>query len=117
MSGVPMKTLSERIASTRTKTAYAPHANRAIVIALRTDIQGALNDGWSVLAIYKTLYEEGRLTFSYQAFRRHVNRLLLGKCQIEKRGPALSKGRTSTLPPKPLSGFSFNASINKEDLL
>lgn len=79
----PVKTLSERIAEG--VHGRAPYSNRAIVLALREDIQEAFDDGWSVLAVYKTLYAEGTLTFSYQAFRRHVNRLLLGKSEDRKK--------------------------------
>lgn len=75
-----MATLSERIAKrVRTKSKYAPHNNLAAVLALRKDIQQALNDGWSIRAIHKTLHDEGKVRFSYQAFRRHVNRIHLVK--------------------------------------
>jgi hypothetical protein len=80
-----MATLSERIAKrVRTKSKYAPHNNLAAVLALRKDIQQALNDGWSVRAIHQTLHDEGRVTFSYQAFRRHVNRIHLVKPLAEE---------------------------------
>ncbi len=75
-----MKTLSERIADqARQKKLSSPHGNRAVVLALRDDIECALNDGWSIHAIHITLRDEGRIDFSYQAFRRHVHRILLGR--------------------------------------
>ena len=113
-----MKTLSERIAErAREKSACAPHSNRAIILALRNDIQQALDDGWSVLAVYQTLYDEGRVIFSYQAFRRYVNRIHLGKLATEKRPPKQPNKTAFKSSAAPATGFSFNPTPNKEELL
>ena len=113
-----MKTLTERIAErAHVKSACVPHSNRAIILALRKDIQQALDDGWSVLAVYQTLYDEGRVTFSYQAFRRYVNQIHLGKPAPQKRRlkqPGKTAIKSSSAP---VSGFSFNPVPNKEELL
>jgi hypothetical protein len=107
-----MKTLSERIA--QAVNGQAPYSNRAIVLGLREEIQKALDDGWSILAMYQTLYEEGTLTFSYQAFRRHVNRIFLQKTDVSaKHRPKRPASNTGT-PAKPSVDFSFNASRQKE---
>lgn len=112
-----MKTLSERIADrVRGNTACALHSNRAVILALRTDIQQAFDDGWSVLAIYQTLHEEGRVNFSYQAFRRHVNRILLGKPAVKRQRPANVKTSVAVSSEKPIDSFTFNPTPNKEDL-
>lgn len=75
-----MKNLSERVSARNGQAGRSsPRNNRAVVLSLRADIRGALDDGWSVLAIFETLRDEGAVTFSYQTFRLHVNRLLLGK--------------------------------------
>lgn len=105
-----MKTLSERIsARTSEKPTPSPKSNRAVVLALRADIQGALDDGWSVLAIYETLNEEGAVLFSYQSFRLYVNRLLLGKVL-----PPSPKGTTK----KDTTGqLDFGSAPNKGALL
>lgn len=113
-----MKTLSERIAErAREKSPCAPHSNRAVILALRNDIQQALDDGWSVLAVYDTLYDEGRVTFSYQAFRRYVNRIHLGKLVTEKRPPKQTNKTAFKSSAAPATGFSFNPTPNKEELL
>ena len=115
-----MKTLSERIAERACeKSPCAPHSNRAIILALRNDIQQALDDGWSVRAVYHTLYDEGQVTFSYQAFRRYVNRIHLGKLATEKRLPRQQPNKTAfkSSAAAPVKEFSFNPSPNKEDLL
>lgn len=113
-----MKTLSERIAErARGKSACAPHSNRAIVLALRKDIQQAFDDGWSILAVYQTLYDEGRVTFSYQAFRRHVNRLLLGKTEPKKHRPTQPPKPVTAPTVKPIQRLVFNASPNAKELI
>lgn len=112
-----MKSLSERIAERANgKRSCIPNYNRAVVLALRQDIQQARADGWSVLAIYQTLFDEGRVTFSYQAFRRHVSRLLTG--QPEPSGTAGKKPRVVTeLPANGRPNFHFNPVPNKRELL
>ena len=73
-----MGTLSERIAArTQLKpTASTAARNRSVFISLRKEIQQAVTDGWSLLAIWKTLFEEGRISFTYQAFRRYARQLI-----------------------------------------
>ncbi|SDQ22692.1 hypothetical protein SAMN05443245_0463 [Paraburkholderia fungorum] len=69
--------MSERIAAKMLANSNSPrqHANRAHFLALRAQIRSALDDGWSMLAIYKTLHSDGAVQFSYQAFRRYVKEL------------------------------------------
>lgn len=73
-----MGTLSERIAArTQLKpTASTAARNRSVFISLRKEIQQAVTDGWSLLAIWKTLFDEGRISFTYQAFRRYARQLV-----------------------------------------
>ncbi|WP_421073256.1 TraK family protein [Paraburkholderia sp. A1RO-1] len=118
MSSDAMKSLSERIAErARNKEVVSPRSNRAAVLALRSDIQQAINDGWSVLAIYQTVHDEGHVTFSYQAFRRYVNRLLLGKDKDKGRRVSNSHGPKTAPPADGVRGFSFNPHADKKDLL
>lgn len=80
IKGIPMSLtrLSEAIAKrTLTSPLSCPaHINRAQFLLLRSDVSCALDDGWSVLAIYKALREERKIEFSYQAFRRYVRSLI-----------------------------------------
>ncbi len=80
-------------------------------------VQQALDDGWSVLAVHQTLYGEGRVTFSYQAFRRHVNQIHLGKPSTEQRQPRHPNKTTFKSSAAPTTGFSFDPSPKKEELL
>ncbi|MCH1879080.1 TraK family protein [Alcaligenes ammonioxydans] len=109
--------LSERIAASQTKSSPTSHLNRAKVLALRAEIRQALDDGWSVLAIYKTLLDEERVNFSYQAFRRHVNGLLLGKAKARKRPSHTTTITQTTQPASTATGFTFNPQAKKEDLI
>ena len=112
-----MKSLSERIGErARRNSSCTPHANRAIVLALRGDIQAALNDGWSVLAIYQTLHDEGKVNFSYQAFRRHVNRIFPGNTDPRRGFSVTASTAVKSTQIKPKKGFIFNANPDSEDL-
>lgn len=112
-----MKSLSERIAErTRDKAAVAPHSNRAVMLALRSDIQAALSDGWSILVIYQTLHDEGHVTFSYQAFRRYVNRLLLDKDEGNSRKMSSRRKTKISLAADPIPSFTFNPLADTKDL-
>ena len=69
--------LSDRIAKLMRKhPARKSGKARASVIALRAEIQRALNDGWSVKAVWQTLHAEGSVEVGYHAFRRHVSALV-----------------------------------------
>jgi hypothetical protein len=71
------KTLSKRIAARMKKNdAGLKKSNRTIFLALRDQIEEALNDGWTVKVVWETLKEEGKVAFSYQAFNGYVNRLI-----------------------------------------
>lgn len=139
------KTLSQRIADRVAKEDKgATKKNRAIFLALRAEVEASIKDGWPVKTIWETLHEEGRVTFSYQAFRLYVNKLILpagaddqGKQPGQVPATAApAAGSASTLPapmpaaapvaktPEPvvtpkedLGGFNFDTKPNKESLI
>lgn len=116
------KSLSQRIADRATKKKPSRNAqNRAAFLAVREDIQQALNDGWPVKTIWETLHEEGKVSFSYQAFRGYVNRLILSSTVKPDDNKRSSNGSQSpakkTEKPATLAGFTFNPVPNKEALL
>ena len=115
------KNLSARIAEkARIEKLGRGGKNRAAFLAQRVDIEQALNDGWSVKIIWETLVDEGKISFSYQAFRGYVNRLILSATKTE---PKIKKNSDSSdkvaeaKKQKSLSGFTFQATPKKEDLL
>lgn len=131
------KTLSDRIATRAAKQKPKKGArNRAAFLALREDIRQALADGWPVKSIWETLHEEGKVDFSYQAFRGYANRLILAAKPppgapspsppaTPSTTPPTSAPPAPATPPRPASqparvapaGFSFNPVPNKEELL
>ena len=118
------KSLSERIAARTVKKKPSRSAqNRAAFLALRVDIKQALDDGWPVKSIWETLHEEGKVDFSYQAFRGYANRLVLSPPATDPPAPLLAarrgvraprgrRDRAALVPPPPppesrRSGRSF----------
>ncbi|MEB0134563.1 TraK family protein [Actimicrobium sp. CCC2.4] len=72
-----MKSLSERIADSALKNSYGRNdRNRAAFILVRGDVSKAVDDGYSLLSIWETLCEEGRIPYTYQTFRRYARVLL-----------------------------------------
>ena len=122
------KRLSARIAErTGRKTPSRHGKNRAAFLAVRDDVKEAIDDGWPVKEIWETLYEEGKLSFSYETFRTYVNRLIVGlRSEITRDVVAGKKGKrdperegfnsvehsTAGLP-----SFTFNSTPKKEDLI
>jgi hypothetical protein len=123
------KKLSVRIAErTGRKTPSRNGRNRAAFLAVRDDVRQALDDGWPVKAIWETLHEERKITFSYPAFCRYVKRLVVGpRLEIGRDAAAGKKGRRE--PEQEgfdsvdknsragLPGFTFNSTPKKEDLI
>ena len=118
--------LSARIAERTGRTTPSRGGmNRAAFLALQEDVSQALDDGWSVKAIWETLHEEGKIAFSYPVFCRYVKRLIvrprlkIGSLAAgRKRDPepqgsnSVSKNSTAGI-----RGFTFNPIPKKEDLI
>ena len=122
------RTLSERIAEWELqRKKKTGSGNRAVFLTLRTEIKEALEDGWAVVQIYRTLHEEGKIDFSYQAFRLYVNKLILNPGQTHRKPkddkpPKQQTGKPEqTDKPKQEAdkpkGFHWNPNYSKEDLL
>lgn len=118
------KSLSERIAERAGKRKPSVAAqNRAVFLALRSEIKQALDDGWPVKTTWETLHEEGKVVFGYHAFHRYVKRLIQGEASQQKSGKKEQGGdndKPETAAPssaKPeASGFDFNPTPEKGDL-
>lgn len=107
------KTLSARISErVRSQVPNQKAKNRAAFLAHRDDIRQALDDGWAVKVIWATLKDEGKITFSYQAFTGYVNRLIAPK------EPKPPRHDTTAARTRSISkDFTFNSTPNKEELL
>ena len=130
------KSLSARIAERIARKKPAGNVrNRAAFLALRDEVKQAIDDGWPVKTIWETLHDEGKVAFSYQAFRGYVNRLILSPSangevalapvvadqsrQAAPRSvPQSARTPAEWQPEKPTAtGFTFNRTPKKEDLL
>jgi len=122
------KSLSERIAARAFEKKSPPlqshgdeNQNRAVFLALRPDIKKALEDGWSIKSIWVTLHEEGKVGFGYDAFLRYTRRLILAPTNPNPaQGHSGQHDKPTDTKPKEtpqISGFTFNPSPKKEDLI
>ncbi|MGQ7816015.1 TraK family protein [Metapseudomonas furukawaii] len=115
-----MKTLSERIAARAQQMSSASTAarNRSVFLSLREDIQKAHADGWSLLAIWQTLFDEQRVSFTYQAFRRYARKLIDSPTASERSArPPQRKPAPNQKQGIAMGTFTFNPSPPKEQLL
>jgi hypothetical protein len=134
------KNLSERIADRmRSKKTTVSAQNRGAFLALKGEIIQAIEDRWAVKQIWETLHDEGKVTFSYQAFRNYVNSLILEPKQRAVSKPGAEEPRTEKQPskvqttvpetprtpapnvspaqPPAATGFNFDAKPKKEDYI
>ena len=127
------KSLSERIAARAANSKPSRRAqNRGAFLALRSEVEQALDDGWPVKTIWETLHQEGKVTFSYQSFRGYANRLILAR--RHGRQPAGVADQSKALRPAAsatsqalgdrtaqkaagIGGFRFESEPRKEELL
>lgn len=113
------KSLTERIASRAKTKTPRQGKNRATVLALRGEIQQALDDGWSLRLIWETLKDEGKVAVSYQGFCGYVRRLVRDRSTppIERGTKPAARAAEEAAKPGEISGFTFNSTPKKEDLL
>lgn len=111
--GSRMKNLSARIAEkAQLQIPDQKAKNRAAFLAHRDEIRQALEDHWSVKIIWRTLRDEGKIAFSYQAFIGYVKRLITNP-------PPTPSELTRTMANKRPRhhGFKFDAVPKKDELL
>ena len=114
--------------------------NRVAFLAVKNDVKEALEEGWPVKTIWSHMVEQKRIGFGYDTFLTYVKRYVRGNAKplgadrsSRLPGPPLApKARPSNLPkgaampsrpdqmqhePEPMSGFTFNAAPNREELI
>ena len=117
-----IKTLSERLVI-HAKTQDGK--SRAVLLALREEIQQAIHDGWPIKAIWELLKTEGKIDVGYHAFNKRVNRLIKPSLvkmdtqtqESKKETPKKNTQVVTKTSSTQASGFTFNPTPNKEDLL
>ncbi len=106
------KPLSERVAHNQLEKKGKRNNAKIEFIALKEDIQEALDKGWSMKAVWETLSDEGQISFGYKAFRHYVLKLIKSE-QENTREEKQSKSKTTS----EIKGFTFNPIANPEELL
>ena len=102
--------------------------NLVAFLAVKNDVQAALDAGYAVKTIWANMLDTQRIEFGYDTFLNHVNRLIrrpqaARPTETETTATAnsdtkskTSKTQKTTTPPFSQAGFVFNPKPNKEDL-
>ncbi|MDD5112907.1 MAG: TraK family protein [Methylobacter sp.] len=110
--------------------------NLVAFLAVKADVQDALNEGYAVKTIWEYMVEKKRIECGYEAFLNHINRLIRrkGKGEIPgnikneqtsvtntKEDPKQKKKEEPITPATAqksaqIPGFKFNPIPNKEEL-
>lgn len=106
------KPLSERVIQNQSEKNNRRTSAKIQFIALKEDIQEALDKGCSMKAIWETLSDEGQISFGYKAFRHYVLKLI--KPEQEK---IRDEQARESKPKHEIKGFTFNPIPNPEELL
>ena len=105
------KSLSERIALHTDKNKSTGKQLLPAFIALKPEIEQALEDGWTVHQIWDTLRHEKRIKCSYQWFRTLANRHI---CKDRKNSQHMDQSKSSADDHE---GFRFSSATEKEELI
>lgn len=129
------KTYPEELAEwVKEREAKKPRQDKHVVafLAVKSDVQTALDAGYAMKTIWEHMKETDRLRCRYETFTQHVKRyikVLPVAAQIPplaaptgsqtkgaKPEPKVGPPVSAPKPPK-ISGFTFDATPKKEDLL
>lgn len=101
--------------------------NLVAFLAVRDDVKAAINAGYAVKTVWLNMREAGRVQFGYDTFLNYTNRLIRrpqanvtnSTATLDSTRPKPSAKKTAT--PKTVNsastGFTFNSTPKKEDLL
>lgn len=89
-------------------------------MAVRKDVQAALDAGFTVKTIWTNMHETGRVDFCYETFLKHAKRCMntppVGQgVRANKTKSKAAAGPVIVAPPV-IQGFTFNPVPNKEEL-
>ena len=129
------KTYPEELAEwVKGREAKKPSQNRVVAfLAVKSDVQAALDAGYAMKTIWEHLKETNRLRGRYETFTQHVKRYIKAAPVAAPPPPAtppanpakgakpeLKAARPASEPKSALptiAGFTFNPIPNKEELL
>ncbi|MBA2709016.1 MAG: TraK family protein [Tatlockia sp.] len=95
--------------------------NLVAFLAVRNDIEAALQAGFPVKTVWENMRELQRIEFGYDTFLNYVNRFIRQskseRISVSVEKPPSKKTGSSENPLETPSGFIFNPMVNKEDLI
>jgi hypothetical protein len=100
-------------------------------VAVKADVTAAMDAGYALTTIWEHMHETGKLKCGYETFRKHVHRFIqspaaelpatraqIGAAKNDVTGGAAKQPKTPKKNETPrMSGFTFDPTPNKEDLL
>ncbi|MDR2925486.1 MAG: TraK family protein [Azoarcus sp.] len=96
----------------------AKDAGSVAFIAVKQDVQAALDAGYSMKTVWAYLHEQSRILGTYEAFRRHVRKHgLLSRSRPSAAEPMQAEATTPEKQPPKEKKFEFNPTPNKKELI
>lgn len=110
--------LSERITKNQLSKQVSDNSrNKVAFLALKDDIAAALADGWSMKAVWETLYMEEKISFSYKTFCVYVTRLIHAPLKPDMQKNTKEDEKEKSKSHDEIRGFTFNPKPNLEELV
>lgn len=110
--------------------------NLVAFLAVRDDVKAALDAGYAVKTVWANMHESGRVKFGYDTFLNYVNRHIRqprtdnvaavtepsvatssARANKPEAKPSDKKPATKTATPAAVTGFHFNPTPDKKDLV
>lgn len=111
-------TLSKRIAKRQAKISGTQNSkNKVAFLALKKDITEALSDGWPMKAIWETLTEEHKISFTYKTFRLYVAQFIRNESKNEPQEKTKEDKKKNSNASNEIKGFTYNPIPNLKELL
>ena len=112
------------------REASKPTQDKHVVafLAVKGDVEDAITAGYSLRTIWTHLHEVRKISVRYETFLRHVRRLVKAKPSATPQhdgrppetgqpSPSPAAKKRSSKPAAKATGFNFDSSPKKEDLL
>lgn len=68
--------LQEWVAQKKGLNSSSANTARVVFLAIRDDVKSAIDAGYSLTTIWEHMHETGRVSTTYETFRRHVKRYI-----------------------------------------
>lgn len=117
------------------REASRPRQDKNVVafLAVRADVKEAMDAGYALKTIWEHMHEIGKIPYRYETFLKHVRRHIkqapepdtpapppADQVKDDKPDPKAKKAgeaKTTKKEPPSVSGFTFDATPKKEDLI